>query len=175
MTYGEQMRRAPRVVSLLAVVGIASAAAIGLTPTAQASAPLEPYYSQSLQWSSCADHRECSSMLVPIDYASPSSGDFRIALSRVRAKGTKVGSIVVNPGGPGAEGASFVEYAQSSMGDQVAKNYDIVGFDPRGVGKSAPVTCLTGKQTTTWLRADATPDTSSEIATYSNQIGRAHV
>jgi pimeloyl-ACP methyl ester carboxylesterase len=107
-------------------------------------------------------------MLVPIDYASPASGDFRIALSRVRAKGSKVGSIVVNPGGPGAEGASFVEYAQSSMGDQVVKNYDIIGFDPRGVGKSAPVTCLTGKQTTTWLRADATPDTSSEIATYSN-------
>ncbi len=167
MTYGGQMRRFPRLVALAAAIGATSTAAFGLTATAQASAPLDSYYSQSLQWTSCADNRECSSMLVPIDYASPSSGDFRIAVSRVKAKGTKIGSIVVNPGGPGAEGASFAEYAQSSVSDQVAKSYDIVGFDPRGVGKSAPVTCLTGKQTTTWLRADATPDTSAEIASYS--------
>lgn len=168
MTYGGQMRRLSRAVALLTVLGTASVTGVGLTPAARASSPLEPYYSQALTWTSCDDHRECSTLLVPIDYASPSAGDFRIAVSRVRAKGTKVGSIVVNPGGPGAEGASFAEYAQSSVSDQVARAYDIIGFDPRGVGKSAPVTCLTGKQTTTWLRADATPDTQSEITAYSN-------
>lgn len=162
------MRRLPRAVALLALVGAASTTMIGLTPTAQASSPLEGYYTQSLRWTSCDDRRECATMLVPIDYSSPASGDFRIALSRVKAKGTKVGSIVVNPGGPGAEGASFAEYAQSSVSDQVALSYDIIGFDPRGVGKSAPVTCLTGKQTTRWLRADATPDTPAEIAAFSN-------
>ena len=164
----------PRAVALLAMLGVASLSsiaaipAVAAIPAAQATTALDSYYSQSLQWSSCADRHECSSLLVPIDYASPSSGDFRLALTRVKAKGTKVGSIVVNPGGPGAAGTSFVEYAQSSVSDEVAKIYDVVGFDPRGVGKSAPVTCLTGKQTTQWIRADATPDTPSEIATYSS-------
>lgn len=169
MTYGGQMRRRsfPRVVALLTLTTSVAAANLVSTPAVRASSALEPYYAQSLQWNPCDDQRECSTLLVPIDYSSPSSGDFRLALSRARAKGTKVGSIVVNPGGPGAEGASFAEYAQSSLGPAVARSYDVIGFDPRGVGKSAPVTCLTGRQTTAWLRADATPDTAAEIAAYS--------
>ncbi|MEY4136512.1 MAG: hypothetical protein RL205_640, partial [Actinomycetota bacterium] len=168
MTYGEQVRRLPltRSAALLATISVSVAGGLISTPIARASSALDPYYSQSLTWSSCAGHRECSTLLVPVDYAAPSAGDFRIALSRVRATGTRVGSLVVNPGGPGAEGASFAEYAQSSVGAQVAASYDIIGFDPRGVAKSAPVTCLTGKQTTTWLRADATPDTPAEISAY---------
>ncbi|MGI9137000.1 MAG: alpha/beta hydrolase [Candidatus Nanopelagicales bacterium] len=156
----------PRVVALLTITASVSAGTLVSTPIVHASSGLEPYYAQSLQWSACDDHRECSTLLVPIDYSSPSSGDFRLALSRARAKGTKVGSIVVNPGGPGADGTSFAEYAQSSLGAQVARSYDVIGFDPRGVGKSAPVTCLTGRQTTAWLRADATPDTPAEVASY---------
>lgn len=169
MTYGGQMRRRslPRVAAFLAITTTASAVTLVGTPAVHASTGLEQYYAQSLQWSSCDDSRECSTLLVPIDYASPTSGDFRLALSRARAKGAKVGSIVVNPGGPGAEGTSFAEYAQSSLGTQVAKSYDVIGFDPRGVGKSVPVTCLTGRQTTAWLRADATPDTPDEVTSYS--------
>ena len=180
MTYGEQMRRRsrPRVVALLAALGTAAAGSLVAVPLAQATpidlavpaavstSGLEAYYSQTLQWSKCGGELECSTLLVPIDYASPATGDFRIALTRALAKGTKVGSIVVNPGGPGASGTDFAEYAQSSLSAAVAKAYDVVGFDPRGVGRSAPVTCLTGRQTTTWLRADATPDTAAEISTY---------
>jgi len=180
MTYGEQMRRRshPRVVALLAALGTAAAGALVAVPLAQATpvdrvvpaapstAGLEAYYSQTLKWSDCGGELECSTLLVPIDYSSPASGDFRLALSRALAKGTKVGSIVVNPGGPGGSGTDFAAYAQSSVSDQVAKAYDMVGFDPRGVGKSVPVTCFTGKQTTAWLRADATPDTPSEISSY---------
>ena len=170
MTYGEQMRRRslPRAVALLAAVSPAIAGAVVATPAVGATAGLEKFYEQTLQWSPCDDQGECSTLLVPIDYASPSSGDFRIALSRAKASGTKVGSIIVNPGGPGAGGTSFAEYAQSSLGDSVTRAYDIIGFDPRGVGDSAPVTCLTGKQTTAWLRADATPDTPAEISAYSS-------
>jgi len=169
MTYGGQMRRRsfPRVVALLTLTTSVAAATLVSTPAVRASSPLEPYYGQSLEWRPCDDQRECSTLLVPIDYSSPSSGDFRLTLSRARAKGAKLGSIVVNPGGPGAEGASFAEYAQSSLGAAVARSYDVIGFDPRGVGTSAPVTCLTGRQTTAWLRADATPDTAAEIAAYS--------
>lgn len=115
MTYGEQMHRRsrPRVVALLAALGTAAAGSLAAVPLAQAtpidlavpaavsSSGLEAYYSQALQWSKCGGELECSTLLVPIDYASPATGDFRIALTRALAKGTKVGSIVVNPGGPG--------------------------------------------------------------------------
>ena len=170
MTYGGQMRRPHtlRATALITALGVTSSLMVGFTPLAAASSPLDSYYAQTLQWTSCADDHECSTLLVPIDYDSPSSGDFRLAVSRVKAKGAKIGSIVVNPGGPGAEGVGFAAYAQSSVSAPVAKSYDFIGFDPRGVGKSAPVTCLTGKQTTQWLRADATPDTQAEIDRYSN-------
>lgn len=176
MTYGVRMRRlliSP--IALLSACTIAASGALIAGPSARAVSPLESYYGQTLQWSSCEGNLECGTLLVPIDYSDPTAGDFRLALSRVKAKGPRVGALVVNPGGPGAEGASFAEYVQSSVGDQVARGYDIIGFDPRGVGKSAPVTCMTGKQTTTWLRADATPDTPAEISRYADlaaAIGR---
>ncbi len=167
MTYGGQMRRTiPRALALLTAFGT-TLGTLATMPAAYAASSLDPYYTQTLQWNACDDHRECSTLLVPIDYSNPAAGDFRLALSRVKATGTRAGSLVVNPGGPGAEGASFAEYAQSSLGDQVTKSYDVIGFDPRGVGKSAPVTCMTGRQTTEWLRADATPDTPAEISRYS--------
>lgn len=167
MTYGGQMRRTlPRFVALLTAMGSA-VGMLGTAAPAQAASSLDAYYAQTLQWNSCEDRRECSTLLVPIDYADPSAGDFRLALSRVKASGVRSGSLVVNPGGPGAAGADFAEYAQSSLGDQVARSYDVIGFDPRGVAKSAPVSCMTGAQTTRWLRADATPDTPAEITSYS--------
>jgi pimeloyl-ACP methyl ester carboxylesterase len=155
------------VAALLVAASTTAVAAVTVVPQAEAATGLEPYYSQTLQWRDCEGRQECSTLLVPIDYANPSAGDFRLALTRAKAKGTRIGSIVVNPGGPGAAGTDFAEYAQSSLSDQVARAYDVVGFDPRGVGASAPVTCLTGRQTTAWLRADATPDTPAEIRSYS--------
>jgi pimeloyl-ACP methyl ester carboxylesterase len=177
MTYGGQMRRrtTSRALALVVIISTFAAASLLAPAPATAASGLEPYYSQTLKWSACEDSLECASLLVPIDYASPESGDFRIALTRARARGARVGSLVVNPGGPGAQGTTFTAYAQSSVSDPVAKSYDIIGFDPRGVGRSAPVTCLSGRQTTTWLRADATPDTPAEISTYwalSEGIGR---
>lgn len=168
MTYGEQMRSPTltRVTALVAALSAGLVTAIVAPPTAVAASDLAPFYSQTLQWRDCEGGQECSSLLVPVDYDSPQAGTFSIALTRVKAKGARIGSIVVNPGGPGAAGTDFAEYAQSSLGDSVAKAYDIVGFDPRGVGASAPVTCMTGRQTTTWLRADATPDTAGEISAF---------
>lgn len=168
MTYGEQMLSLSRTraTALIAALSMAVVGSIVATPLARASSELEPFYSQTLQWRDCEGSQQCSTLLVPIDYAAPAAGSFSIALSRAKAKGPKIGSIVVNPGGPGAAGTDFAEYAQSSLSDSVARAYDVVGFDPRGVGASVPVTCMTGRQTTRLLRADATPDTPTEVSSF---------
>ena len=78
---------------------------------------------------------------------------------------TRVGSLLVNPGGPGASGLDFATYLASSA-PAIAAAYDVVGFDPRGVGQSAPITCLTGPQTTALLRLDSTPTTAPQENAY---------
>lgn len=123
---------------------------------------LAPYYAQVLAWQPCGG-LQCADLKVPRDYANPAAGDLAIAVSRARSKAsTPLGSIVINPGGPGGSGTDFTEYAATGIMPSVASRYDIVGFDPRGVGRSAPITCMTGKQTTAWLLTDTTPDTSAE-------------
>ena len=158
----------------LAAVGtaalmLATAAIAG--PPAQASAPargagdpaLARYYTQTLNWGPCAKI-QCALVTVPRDYADLSKGDIDIAVSRVPHTGaTSRGALVVNPGGPGASGVDFaVSVAEDVVGSAVAAAFDIVGFDPRGVGLSAPAHCMNGRQTTRWLRLDGTPDTAAE-------------
>ena len=140
-----------------------------ITPAGAAPTVSDPrlasYYQQELDWSSCGSGLQCSWLTVPRDYAQPDGPTIRLRLSRVPASGPaeqRLGSLVVNPGGPGASGLDFAAYLAGQVGPQVARAYDIVGFDTRGVGRSAPVTCLTGRQTTRWLRADLTPDTPAE-------------
>ena len=76
----------------------------------------------------------------------------------------RIGSLVVNPGGPGGSGVEYARAARVIVSDQIRQRYDIVGFDPRGVGESDPVECLTGPQTDQFYAVDGTPDTSAEVA-----------
>jgi pimeloyl-ACP methyl ester carboxylesterase len=152
-------------VTVLSVAGLAGLPArADDTGTAQegARASLDRYYEQSLAWKDCGD-LQCARLSVPLDYASPGAGDITLALSRARHRGGAFqGSIVVNPGGPGGSGTDFTGYAATALMPAVAARYDIVGFDPRGVGDSAPVSCMTGRQTTNWLLTDTSPDTPAE-------------
>jgi pimeloyl-ACP methyl ester carboxylesterase len=110
-----------------------------------ASAPkgLEDFYSQKVDWTSCEKSFQCANIKVPLDYAKPDGGSISIAAIRLQSKGTKKGSVLVNPGGPGASGYDFVKDAgQSHITTKLRSNFDLVGFDPRGVKRSAPVTCL---------------------------------
>ena len=72
------------------------------------------------------------------------------------------GSLVVNPGGPGASGADFAAQAELAFGDPLLDHFDIVGFDPRGTGASNPVDCLTDAQLDRSTATDPTPDTEAE-------------
>jgi pimeloyl-ACP methyl ester carboxylesterase len=115
-------------------------------PSIAASAPegLEKYYSQSVEWSSCEDGFHCGKVQVPKDYANPAAGDITLSVIKLPSTGNKLGSILVNPGGPGGSGVDFVKDAGNThFTEKLRANYDVVGFDPRGVGRSAPVTCMT--------------------------------
>jgi len=124
---------------------------------------LEPFYGQKLGWASCTGG-ECAELKVPSDYANPGAGSIGLALLRVKARtaSARIGSLVVNPGGPGGSGVDYAKYANQIVGADVRRSYDIVGFDPRGVGKSAPIDCLNDADLDAFLGGDPTPDDPAE-------------
>jgi pimeloyl-ACP methyl ester carboxylesterase len=175
VTYGDGVNRvrgtASALCALLAATALAPAASAAPAPpqsaTANAAYPAElaSFYTQRLDWSRCDEGLECAWLTVPLDYADPTGESIRLRISKKKASGPaarRQGSLVVNPGGPGASGLDFPAYVAAAIAPEVATEFDIVGFDTRGVGKSEPVTCMTGRQTTTWLRADSSPDTLAE-------------
>jgi pimeloyl-ACP methyl ester carboxylesterase len=119
-------------------------------PSIAAAAPAElrSFYSQQLKWSGCEGDFQCAKVKVPLDYSKPDGGTIELAAIKLASKGgNKKGSLLVNPGGPGGSGYDFVRDAGSTnISEKVRSNYDVVGFDPRGVKRSAPVTCLTDRE-----------------------------
>ncbi|MFR9799219.1 alpha/beta hydrolase [Streptomyces sp. MS06] len=137
-----------------ALAGAAGLALLGtgLLPPAAAphreSAPgpgLTRFYHQRVSWSACRGEEvpkdlQCGKVTVPLDYAHPGAGTLDLALSRYRATGHRRGSVLLNFGGPGASGVSELALGgKDFMG--LTDEYDVVSFDPRGVGRSAPVSC----------------------------------
>jgi pimeloyl-ACP methyl ester carboxylesterase len=118
----------------------------------QVAEDLQPFYSQVLTWKNCSGGMQCATAKAPLDWADPSAGDVELALVRQPAKGKKQGSLLVNPGGPGGSGFDFVadsvDYATDST---LQDHFDIVGFDPRGVGRSSAVKCYDAKQMDEYL------------------------
>ncbi|WP_329194757.1 alpha/beta hydrolase [Streptomyces sp. NBC_01435] len=110
---------------------------------------------------------ECTSMRAPLDYAKPKGETIQLALIRARAKNQdqRIGSLVFNFGGPGASGVATLP-AFGTAYDKLRARYDLVSFDPRGVGRSDGVECETDKQLDARYEADGTPDTSAEVDTF---------
>ncbi|TJZ42827.1 alpha/beta hydrolase [Streptomyces piniterrae] len=129
-------------------------------------ANLRPYYDQKLSWHPCGEAGfECATMKAPLDYAKPSADtDLKLAVARKKATGpgSRIGSLLVNPGGPGG---SAIEYLQQYAPQPAAvrARYDMVAIDPRGVGRSEPVRCLANKQMDRFTQTDQTPDDSAEV------------
>jgi pimeloyl-ACP methyl ester carboxylesterase len=180
-----------RVVAVLLVLGLLVGGGVlaaltalgggdGGTPTPRGPAPtttpepgatrpptpaLEPFYSQTLDWSPCQDEFECATLTVPLDYHHPGGDRIELALLKVPAgdPGARIGSLVVNPGGPGAPGTSYAASASRAFREPLRDHFDIVGFDPRGVGDSHPVDCLSDEQLDDYLAGDPDPDTPDEV------------
>ncbi|MET4048889.1 alpha/beta hydrolase [Rhodococcus sp. 1163] len=135
------------------VAAIALLASCSQNTTPEEDAPdtgsLDKFYSQELNFETCTPPAEkawptmeyqCANMDVPLDYANPDGETAEIAISRIPARSADpIGSVVLNPGGPGFSGTAFAAttadaWAQSAVTDR----FDLVGFDPRGVGASTP-------------------------------------
>jgi pimeloyl-ACP methyl ester carboxylesterase len=100
---------------------------------------------------------------VPLDYAHPQGGTIGIAISRKAATGPglRIGSVLTNPGGPGASGIQFLRGEVTAMAN-LNTRFDLIGFDPRGVGQSAPVRCLDGAQEDAFNALDPVLDDPDE-------------
>jgi pimeloyl-ACP methyl ester carboxylesterase len=129
-------------------------------------------YSQRIDWKPCDTNpdQDCGTLTVPIDYADPGGDTIDLALLRVPATGARVGSMVVNPGGPGAPGTSYAAAAARVFRQPLLEGFDIVGFDPRGTGESAPVDCLSDDELDAYLAGDPTPDTPAEEQSYRESV-----
>ncbi|VEI13144.1 alpha/beta hydrolase [Trueperella bialowiezensis] len=120
-------------------------------------AGLDKFYEQELAWEACDDF-ECADVTVPMDYENPGGVTITIRMKKRAADEQAIGSLLVNPGGPGASGQSMAESANMFFSDDLLKHFDVIGFDPRGVGDSAPVDCLSDADLAAYLDT-AHPDT----------------
>ncbi|MDN0198079.1 alpha/beta hydrolase [Streptomyces sp. S.PNR 29] len=179
--YTRRTPRRPRTTApLLAAVLLVTACSAGsatssASPAAEAApaalprstpAALAPYYAQKLNWRGCdLPHFQCATLKVPLDYAKPSAGEVRLAVSRKKATGPgkRLGSLLVNPGGPGGSAVGYVQsYAGVGYPAAVRARYDMVAVDPRGVAHSEPVECLDGQEMDAYVQTDITPDDRKE-------------
>lgn len=124
-------------------------------------AGFEQWYSQTINWGGCDGQRreyECATITAPLDWADPTAGSIDLALMRHGATGDKIGSLLINPGGPGQSGVDFLPAVWSAFGVPVQRAFDIIGFDPRGVGGSTQVICMDDAGKDAFISADF-PDT----------------
>ncbi len=99
-------------------------------------------YTQTIKWSKCGS-LECGRLAVPLDWTDPNGATITLPLNRSKARkpDERLGSLLINPGGPGGSGLDLTSYFLGFAGDSLLDHYDIVGFDPRGVGQSTPINC----------------------------------
>jgi pimeloyl-ACP methyl ester carboxylesterase len=122
------------------------------------------YYAQEINWQSCNQDFQCATLAVPIDYSKLSTGTFEIALLKYEARTSKkLGSLIVNPGGPGGSGVDYAYAAEYIFSPAILDRYDIVGFDPRGVSRSAPIRCLNDEELDANNNSDSKPDNEREF------------
>jgi pimeloyl-ACP methyl ester carboxylesterase len=141
---------------------------VGSVDPAEASAEVTPdlarFYGQHVAWKRCGQD-QCTRIRVPLDYDRPDGRTITLSVLKVPAESKKqrIGSLVVNPGGPGGSGVEYARNANGYFGSELLQAFDIVGFDPRGVGRSTPVQCLSDAQLDRFVAADPDPDTPAEV------------
>jgi pimeloyl-ACP methyl ester carboxylesterase len=171
-------RRLTTITAALAVVVLAAGCSAGKGPKATdtASGPTSATPTSSgagtLDWTSCDGSFQCASLDVPLDYRAPGGKHLSLGLVRRPAsdQAHRIGSLLVNPGGPGGSGISFAE--QFQLPAEILRRFDIVGFDPRGVGRSAPLDCHAHLQA--MYDADPTLETAADRAAYL-KVSKAYV
>ncbi|WP_380278895.1 alpha/beta hydrolase [Kitasatospora purpeofusca] len=151
-------------------------------PTGADDPALKPFYGQQIAWAACppdakaAEQKidlslmKCGKLHVPLDYTNPSGEAIDLALVKNPAakQDQRLGSLIVNPGGPGASGVETVKFGDKQFEGTLHNRFDVVGFDPRGTGESSPVLCLDDKQRDA-LNAEDSPLDPAEAKTRSDK------
>lgn len=157
--------------------GTAPATTAPATGGADPSTPapdIEPAAHASLSpWAPCAGSFECATLTVPRDWADPDGATVDLAVSRSPAAGDPIGSLLLNPGGPGASGVEFVQgFVGGGLPDGLDGRFDIVSWDPRGTTGETRVDCTTDED---WLEPDLdpTPDDQADIDAIRSQAEEA--
>lgn len=134
--------------------------------TSGTPAGLAAFYHQKVRWTDCGSAR-CATVKVPIDYDKPGAATTRLSLKVIPStSGKATRSMFVNPGGPGGSAIDFAGTMSGEFGKDVRAKYDIVGVDPRGVGESTPLKCLSDKRFDAFAASDPDPDNAAEITAF---------
>ncbi|WP_394616178.1 alpha/beta hydrolase [Lentzea sp. JNUCC 0626] len=125
---------------------VASAALVASASQPVLAAPERPEYRVgSIAWTPCAEAPaiECGFLELPVDHAKPRGEKFQLAVSRRKASvpSQRIGAMIINPGGPGGSGVDFSFAAERFFTKDITDRFDVIGFDPRGVARSAPIRC----------------------------------
>ncbi len=111
----------------------------------------------------------CGKLPVPLDYSQPDGKTVQVFVVKVHSKSQrpadKLGSLLVNPGGPGGSGVNLAAGLVGALSDSIFAHFDLIGFDPRGVGLSQPLQCISGKEKDQLAAADPDPRTVAGRAT----------
>jgi len=147
---------ASRVFAVLLLCAVATACQGG-SGDGEATAPRPD---GSLDWEACGDV-DCATLAVPRDHADPGGPTLDLALARREAGGDRLGVLLLNPGGPGAGGVPLVADATAYLSEALLDRFDIVSWDPRGVGESTPIDCVDDLDS--FFAADRSPDDAEEV------------
>jgi pimeloyl-ACP methyl ester carboxylesterase len=130
---------------LVGVLATGLSAAV-LEPAPAEAAPAAARTSAGIAWVACGERLECASVPVPLDWSRPHGTTIRLSVLRHLATDPahRIGSLLVNPGGPGDSGVDEVTKRGAELDARTEGRFDIVGWDPRGSGRSAPVSCFAG-------------------------------
>lgn len=180
MSSARSTRRRLSIVSLLAVVGVVLTGCMFQLPADFLSLPesstsppgpsdgspgelgegKERFTEQTIDWQPCGEF-ECADIVAPMNWNDLQGETISLRLAKQPATGSKkLGTLFVNPGGPGAGGASFVEESiDYAVGEDLQSQFDVIGWDPRGVGNSSSVFCYTDEEMDEMLYGDPREDT----------------
>ncbi|WP_327086717.1 alpha/beta hydrolase [Nonomuraea sp. NBC_01738] len=179
--------------AMVAAGGVGTSGAVASAESAARVAPARAPGPDPVVWGSCAKEKpalvpavagslkvappeeeaapgvECATVRVPLDYHDPWGQTVKVAINRIKGSVSRdanhLGTLFVNPGGPGASGKELAQYVSAAMPPKLAARFDVIGFDPRGVGDSQPALhCVDPKQYFAAPRPDAVARNATEEA-----------
>lgn len=131
---------------------------------------LDRFYDQDVTWTDC-EGGECADIWVPLDYTALDGLAITLKAKRNPAddEANRLGSVFINPGGPGGSGIDFLDFVPFDA--SITDVYDVIGFDPRGVGTSTPIDCISDEELDAYVASEPSPDTAEEVGEFEADWG----